>query len=323
MNTIVTIAKKEFTDAFKDKLFLTLLLFLVALSIMSIVVASNALQSKVIDYQNALKLLKSLGNNAQVMLPPKFYPLQLLRGVVDYIEIIGAVLGIVLGFLSIAKEKGKKTLQLVLTRPIKRSEIMAGKLISNSLLILLVLSVVFVIVYGVISLLGGVSLTQIEVVKLLLTFVFSFIYIMIFFSLASLLSLIFKSLPNALIVCFTVWLVFVLVLPQIGDTMDPDNQIPGGFFKSINFTKPQEKEVLARFSHYETIRNIIEESSITKHYERMSFALLGIKDQYNDQSLTYIFSDRWNDAVWQLAFLFGFASLVFFLFSNNERLLLE
>jgi ABC-2 type transport system permease protein len=134
-----------------------------------------------------------------------------------------------------------------------------------------------------------------ETVKLVLVLFISWVYIMAFFSLAAFLSLSMRTLSNALIVSFTIWLVFVLILPQIGDTMDPDNQVPGGFFNSIHFNKEQEKQVLARFSSYENARNFIEVLSVTKNFERASFALLGIKPEFNGLTVRDILGQKWFD----------------------------
>src|SRR3712207_7739249 len=43
----------------------------------------------------------------------------LLRGLIEYIQIIGAVLAIGLGYLSIARERTGNTLRLILTRPVR------------------------------------------------------------------------------------------------------------------------------------------------------------------------------------------------------------
>jgi ABC-2 type transport system permease protein len=318
-NPVFTIAKKEYTDAVKNKLFITLLIFLLVLTLVSIVVASLDFQGKVADYNNSLKILKDLGKITDVKAPPQFYPLQMLRGVINYLEIIGAILGIILGYLSIAKEKGKGTLQLILARPIKRPDIISGKILGNSLLIFSVLGIVSFFIYLIIAVIGGAFLNSTEIIKLLLTIIFSYIYIMFFFCLSSILTLKMSSLTQALAICFTIWLVFVLILPQIGDTMDPDNQIPGGFFQSMNISKPQEKEILAKFHTYETTRNAVEESSITKHYERMSFALLGIKDNYNGADLGLIFKERWRDAVWLLSFLIITIVIEYSVLSNKNK----
>jgi ABC-2 type transport system permease protein len=102
-----------------------------------------------------------------------------------------------------------------------------------------------------------------------------------------------KTISHALLIAFVIWLAIALILPQIGDTMDPDNQVPGGFFASMHLTKPEEKQVMANFSSYETIRNTIEQLSITKHYERASFAILGIKAEFNDMPLSKILASHW------------------------------
>ena len=48
--------------------------------------------------------------------------------------------------------------------------------------------------------------------------------------------------------------------------------------------KAQEDAALQQFKWYETVRDGVEELSPTKHYERISFALLGIKAQFADNT---------------------------------------
>ncbi len=323
MNPIITIAKKEYLDAVKNKLFLILAIFLILLTVISITVASFDFQNKAKDYNISVQLLKDAGKSAEIPPAPEFYPLTMLRGVMDYLEIIGAVLGIILGYSSIAKEKGKKTLQLILSRPIKRSTVISGKIAGNSLLILTVLLIdsifIFLITWG----LGKVMFLPIEFLKLLLTLFLSYLYMLFFYCLSSVLTISVKLLPNALIIIFVIWLIFVLIIPQIGDTMDPDNQIPGGFFQSMHISRSQEKEILAKFSTYETTRNAIEESSITKHYERASFALLGIKEEYNSKNFKIIFHDKWKDISWQFGYLIAAMIFQYAVLSKKNFNLLE
>lgn len=318
MFKIITIAKKEFTDALRNKLFVILLAFLIILTITSITVASYDFQNKVVEYNKSVQILESLGKSLDSIAAPQFFPLKMLRGVMDYLEIIGAIIGIILGYLSIAKEKGKNTLQLILSRPLRRIDIALGKIIGNSLLILAALSAVVITTYFIMWFVGGVQFSLIELQKIVLVFFASYLYIMFFFLLTSILVLKFKSLSNALIISFVIWLAIVLILPQIGDTMDPDNQIPGGFFKTMNISRPQEKQIMLDFRNYETIRNATEESSITKHYERLSFALLGIKDDYNGKTLGLIFKDKWLDGVWLLMYFLIALIIEIFSFKKNN-----
>lgn len=315
MFKLLTIAKKEYTDALNNKVFLTFLLFLLGLTVISIYIGSLDFQSKVSVYQTAYQHLIQSGQSVSNLTKPQFYPLQLLRGSIEYLEIIGAVLAIALGYLSIAKEKGNNTLQLILTRPVSRGTFFLGKLLGNALLLLSVSAVVFVCIYFIVTFIGGVQLSSPETVKILSSFLFSFIYVSIFFALSATLALLLRSLPNALILAFVIWILFVLILPQIGDTMDTDNQVPGGFFNAIHVDKPQSKIILLQFSGYEIARNMLEEASITKHYERLTFALLGIKDIYNGKSVGFILQDKLNEIIWLSTYfvIFGVVSLIVFM----------
>ncbi|GBE14784.1 ABC-2 family transporter protein [bacterium BMS3Abin14] len=320
MQNMLIIALKDYRDSRKNRLFFVLLGFLLLLTITSIVLASFDFRNKLAEYNQALQVLKNLGKVPDTS-TPQFFPLKMLRGVVDYLEIIGAILGIILGYLSIAKEKGKNTLQLLLSRPIGQYDIVSGKVLGNSALILSVLAVNALALYLILWFVGGVQFSTAELVKLGLVFVASYFYIMFFFCLTSILALKLKSLPNALIIGFTIWLAFVLIIPQIGDTMDPDNQIPGGFFKSMKMNHDQGKEILKKFKTYETVRNTIEETSITKHYERLSFALLGIKDYYNNKTLGFIFHDKWFDGVWVAGFFLLALLAEYLVLARKEHIL--
>lgn len=314
MFQLLIVAKKEYTDALKNKVFLTFLLFLVGLTMISIYIGSLDFQSKVNMYQTAYQQLINSGQSVNTLTKPEFYPLQLLRGSIEYLEIIGAVLAIALGYLGIAKEKGNNTLQLILTRPVSKTIFFIGKLFGNALLLLSVSAIVFVCIYIIVTFIGGIQLTGMETTKIFSSFLFSFIYLSIFFTLSATLALLLRSLPNALIMAFVIWILFVLIIPQIGDTMDTDNQVPGGFFNAIHVDKPQSKIILQQFTFYETVRNALEEASITKHYERLTFATLGIKDIYNGKPLAFILQDKWNEIVWLTSYFlfFGSASLLVF-----------
>ncbi|MCL5798323.1 MAG: ABC transporter permease subunit [Patescibacteria group bacterium] len=319
-NPIFIIAKKEYTDAIKNVLFLTLLLFLFILVSISLLVTAFNFQSQVAQYNTAIAQLKSMGQTGAILEKPQYFPLQMLRGTIEYLEIIGAIIGIILGYICIAKEKGNNTMLLLLSRPVTKTSFIGGKILGNSLLILSLLGLILIFIISSISGIGHVFFSSIELLKLFLAFLFSYIYLMFFFCLSALLSIFFKNIPNALIVSFAIWLLIILIIPQIGDTMDPDNQIPGGFFNSMHMTKIQQNEVISKFRTYETFRNALEESSVEKHYERLVFATLGIKDIYNGKSLNVIFKDKWGDFIWISSYYVGSILLAFALFKNKRVL---
>lgn len=293
-NRLFVIATKEITDALRSHVFLVMLILLAGLVTISITVSTLVFKGQVDQYGSSLELLKALGK-APATAAPQLFPLNLLRGAVDYTEIIGALLGIILGHLSVAKEKTTKTFSLILTRPVTKGQVVRGKLLGNYLIIFGLMAVIGVVIWAALLLIGHVSLSGAELTKMCLFVLLASLYLMAFFTLSFFLSLAQKNIVSGLVISLLIWLTFVLILPQVGDTMDPDNQVPGGFFAALTLDRPQEKLLMAKFSAYESVRTGLEQLSITKHFERASFAMFGIKKQYNDVPLRRILTEKTPD----------------------------
>jgi ABC-2 type transport system permease protein len=301
---IRTLAFKEVSDVRRTRLLLVITIFMLLASFASLVVAAVALKADVTAYASARDLLLSLGKPLDELLPPAFMPLALLRGFIEYIEIIGAVLGIVLGHRTAASERGRNTLPLLLTRPMATVTFVVGKCLGNLFIISSVLLFTFAFAALGLITIGGVGLTQLDLVRIFIAFLAATLYVGFFFALAFLLALNMRRSVHAVLLAFTLWISFVLVTPQIGDTLDPDNQVGAGVFRTLGIAKPQEKEIMKSFKTYEALRDGIEQSSPAKHFERLSFAVLGVKDIYADQPLMDVIRDRLGDVLWLIG-LFG------------------
>ena len=308
---ITTIAGKEVRDALRTHLLSLLTGFLVIAALVSLTVSAIALHVDYLTYVESRALLISLGKSAAELAPPAFFPLKLLRGFVEHVEIIGGVLGIVLGYRAAAVERGHSTLALIMTRPLTQTAFLSGKVGGNMMLIMAGLATTFVVGAIALAAISGLGLAPSDLARIFVVFTAACFYVGIFFLLGFILALTIKKLPTALLVAFAIWLSLVLIAPQIGDTMDPDNQVAGGVFHALDIAKPQQTEILKSFKTYETIRDGIEQTSPAKHFERFSFAVLGIKDIYNGQPLAEVIRDRVTDLWWLLAI---FAALVLMLF---------
>lgn len=300
-NPILVIAEKEIGDTWRDRFVLIVTLFLVTAAMTALVVGAIALKTDVTTYNAARAALLALGKSAAVIAKPEFYPLKLLRGFVEHVEIIGAVIGILIGYRAAANERGRQTLALIMTRPVGRIQFLLGKIAGALALIFIGLTGTFLLAGTSVSLLGGVVLSLNDVLRLVIVDLLATAYALIFFLIGFMAALWAKKLPNALLVAFTVWLTVVLIAPQIGDTMDPDNQVAGGVFAQLHVTKAQEHAILASFSTYETLRNGIEIISPTKHFERLTFAILGIKNIYTGKALSPILIEKTGDIIWLIS----------------------
>jgi len=307
------LAFKEIADVSRSRLLLVVTAFMLLASFVSLLVAAVALNADVTAYNSARDLLLSMGKSVRELVPPSFAPLTLLRGFVEYIEIIGAVLGIVLGHRSAASERGRNTLPLLLTRPLSPLTFVVGKCLGNFAVIGSVLLLTFL--FGSLGLvvIGGVGLSADDLVRVFSTFLAASLYVGSFFLLGFLLALNMRRSVHAVLMAFTIWLGLVLITPQIGDTLDPDNQVGAGVFRTLNIAKPQEKEIMKSFKTYETLRDGIEQSSPAKHFERLSFAELGIKATYAGQPLVRVVKDRIGDVYWLLGLFASLLAAVAFL----------
>jgi ABC-type transport system involved in multi-copper enzyme maturation permease subunit len=298
----IVFLRKELRDALRNRLVLLLIAGLGLIVVVSVIVAAAAFHVKVLDYQNYVDAMTQAGQAANVN-PPQLFPLQLLRGAIEYLEIIGSIVAIIIGYGLAAKEKNRGTLRLLFSRPIKSTSVALGKLLSMAIVWLAVVVALGVVMVVSLRIVGGASLSSVELAKLAIALGLSWVYLLMWSAFSYWLAGRTKQLGTALVIGLILWLGFVLIVPQIGDTMDPDNQVPGGLFKSLQVDKPHEKAVMARFSGYETTRNLIEETSISKHYERASFAYLGAKDKYNQQTLGFIGKDMWPNIAWLIGAL--------------------
>ena len=320
---IATIAAKEIHDALHAHLLTLLTGFLVVAALVSLSVSAIALHTEYLAYIESRDLLISLGKPVADLVAPAFFPLKLLRGFIEHIEIIGAVLGIVLGYRAAALERRYSTLALILTRPLSQVTFLGGKLAGNAAIVTAALATTFAIGAIALAVISGVGLGASDVLRILIVLSAACIYVTGFFLLGFILALSIKRLPTALLLGFAIWLSLVLIAPQIGDTMDPDNQVAGGVFRKLGIAKPEEKEILRSFATYETIRDGIEQASPAKHFERFSFAVLGIKDIYNGQPLVDVVKDRMVDVWWLLATFAALASFLFLRPLNLARLTKE
>ena len=320
---ILTIARKDATEATRDRFLQAVTAFLALAVIVSIVTGAIALATDAATYAAARDQLLALGKPATAIAAPGFYPLKLLRGAIEQIEIMGAVIAVLAGYRAAAAERGRQTLALILTRPIRHWQFLAAKLLGGIGLSALSLLAVFAVATILLAGISGVGLTGDDLLRLAITWAAASVYVAAFYTLAFGLCLWARHPANGLLHGFAIWLTIVLIAPQIGDTLDPDNQVAGGVFAQLSVPKAEQDRIKAGYAGYESLRNGIEIASVTKHFERFSFAVLGIKDSYTGTPLAAVLAQKQGDALWILLFALGLGGLVLLRPISPDRLTKE
>lgn len=316
---IIEIAKKEIRDAFRNKLFLSILVLLLVLTIVSIILGSYQVKIAMDTYNNSISFLQSLGK-AELPPMPNLNPISASKGFVNYIGMVGALLAIVLGNTAISKEHKNGTMRLILSRGVFRDTLLNGKLLGNLAILAGITILTEIITFVSLVVIGGVALTTNDVIRLLLFFGMSFLYMTFFTVLSMGIATVSTKGSRALLITVIVWLVLSFVFPQIGDTMDMDNQIPGGFFSSMGMSRDQEHQVLQQFKFYETLRNGVEEMSPTKHYERISYALLNVKPGFETNTPWEVVGLKWVNLLGLLAPSLAVWLLTYIAFLKRENI---
>lgn len=322
MSPMLVVIKKEISDALKNKLFLIILGMLLLLTIVSVVLGSYQVKVSLDSYNQSISFLKSLGKTT-FPAAPNLNPLSSSKSFVNYIGLLGALLAMVLGNASVVKEKRSSTLKLILSRQIFRDTFLNGKVIGNMVLLFAITFITSIITLVSVVVISSVTISSGDIIRMFLFFLMSFLYMTFFLVLGIFLAVLMPNGNKALLITVIIWLVISFILPQIGDTMDMDNQLPGGFFSSMGMNKADTQKVLDHFKFYETTRDGIEQMSPTKHYERVGFALLNIKPGFEQNTALEVLSIKWIDVLGLLAPSIILWLLAYMVFLKRENIYQE
>ncbi len=304
---IWTLAHHEYRAAVRSRVLLSLLAILVVTTTVSIYIAAVDYRSQLADYDAYVAAARS--NGLQQIAPSPLQLLSLLRGAMEYVEIIGAVIGITLGYLTVSRERSSGTVPLVRTRSVTSGELAAGSALGALGIIATLIAVTAAVAVLGLGVIGNDWIDGPQALKLLLGFTAAIVYMLSFYCLGVIATSRARVAANGLMVALGIWLVVVLVTPQIGDTLDADNQVPGGLFAALGLGRSGEDHVLAHFSTYETVRTTIETTSLAKHFERFAFAMTDVKDKYRGFSLRHLLSIKHSEIEWMVLYIaaLGFA----------------
>ena len=297
---IATLARHEYRAATRNRVLIVLVGIVVTVTAVSVYIASVSYRSQLADYQAYLAAAQA--NGVDRIAPSPLAPLSLLRGAFEYLEIIGAVIAITLGYLTVSRERANRTLPLIRSRPVTSGELAAGSVLGALGIIATLVAITAGVGVVCVGLIGNTWINAGQALQLLLAYVSAIVYMGAFYCLGAIATAKSRVAANGLMIALGIWLIVVLVLPQIGDTMDADNQIPGGLFKALGLGHDGEVSILTHFTTYERIRTWTEEASLAKHFERFSFAMADVKERYRPFGLPWLLGQTRNDIGWMIAY---------------------
>ena len=192
-----TIVKKELADHFSSYRFIILF-------------ALIAMVSLIIAYMVGLNIKEELEGIAK----PKFVFLMLftssgaLFSLVQFVAFFGPLIGLVLGFDSISRERNEGTLSKLLSQPIYRDVVVNGKFLAGVITITIMLFSIVLVVTGLgLSTVGVIPGIE-EFWRIFVYMIISIIYISFWLGVAILFSILFRSIATSALAALAVWIFF-------------------------------------------------------------------------------------------------------------------
>ena len=240
MQGISAVYKKELADHFSSYRFVILF-------------ALIAMVSFITSYMAGINLKESLEGVAK----PKFVFLMLfnttgaLFSMVQFVAFFGPLIGIVLGFDVINRERADGTLIKIISQPIFRDSVINGKFLAGVTTITIMLVSIVLVISGLGLMLLGVVPGAEEIWRLLFYIIISIFYISFWLGLSILFSIFFKSIATSALASVALW-IFLSFFVSLGasvlaDMVAPANA-PGSDSTEAMVRNIRVKQVISLFS---------------------------------------------------------------------------
>jgi len=142
----------------------------------------------------------------------------LMRGFKGMAMVVGRfapIIGIVMGFDAIVKEIRSSSMNVLLTHPVFRDNIIAGKIIGSSMCILLTLFISINLAAGAMFIVSGIPVMAQYLVRIEIFVILTFLYSLFFLAISVLISTIVNKSNISLLYNIAIWLVFTILFAQL------------------------------------------------------------------------------------------------------------
>jgi ABC-type transport system involved in multi-copper enzyme maturation permease subunit len=243
---IATIAAHQIRALRRQRVWTALVVSMLAVSAMAGVLGWSSAHTIVRVYDQAVTLLASSGQPA----PPNPFllkpALSLLGNMVVYITLIGALLALVLGHLSLAEDKGNGVGRLVFSRHVSRTRYAMGKMLGCAAALTSLVAVCLLVSVAALLVVNH-SLSAPDLGRLALFYALSWAYLMTFVLIGAVTVLATRNRSLALLAALAVWLVVTFAVPQVTSGLRPTQSLnpvlePAGtsqnFFEITQHARP-------------------------------------------------------------------------------------
>lgn len=326
MRKELVVAEKEFRDYFTSKRFLMLFAILMLLAIVGMVSGMDNYHQQLDQYkktqennakdpnrqqyleslQQQLQSLKDNGGDQeeierlQYQIEDMTNPIMpsiisIFYSISNPFYMIGMILAVAMGFDLIAKEKDEGSLKCLLSHPIYRDSVINGKAIAAIATLSIVLAATFLVSFAF-MLFNGIVPQGDDLMRLIMLYIVSLLYLIVFFAIAMMISTIAKSSSAALLISMGI-IVVLYVLPSISwpvtqMIIGPYPQFPD-FVYDLSGDPQQQEQQEQLYKQYQQ-----QQKDYNMKQRQINDIINGISPQYQYSQLTRAISTRQDPNWW-------------------------
>jgi len=254
LHGIFTIFRKEMEDYFSSTRFLLIFALIVMVGVITVSMVGMAIQEEVKGMAKPTLLFLML-----------FTSTGKLFSFVQFIGFFGPLIGIILGFDAISRERSQRTLSKLISQPIYRDSVINGKFMAGVATISIVLVAIVLIISGLGIRLIGVVPGQEEILRLAVYVIASILYISFWLGISILFSVVFRSTATSALASLALWIFFSFFVGMgagvLADAVAPINQ--GGPSGGINVAMVEKHEMVQRVTSYFSPMSLYSDTTTT------------------------------------------------------------
>ncbi len=221
---IATVTSQQVLSLRRQRVFLAMLTTLLTMTVFAGVLGWSSHRTIVRVYDEAVKLLASTGKPA----PPNPFllkpTLSMLSNMVVYIPLIGALLALLIGHLSIVDDEVDGTGRLVFSRQITRTSYALGKMVGTAI-VLAAIAAASLLVSAASLFVVNHTIAVGDFGRLGLFYALSWLYLMVFGLIGMVTVLSSRRRSIALLAAMGAWLVLTFVIPQFTSGLRPTQSL--------------------------------------------------------------------------------------------------
>lgn len=247
MSATVVIARQHLRALARKHTFVLMLGVLLLMTALSGFIGWSSHSTITRVYDETVRTLEAAGKTA----PPNPFAtkprLSLLNNMIIYVPLIGALLAIVVGHMSVMDDRQAGVTRIIFSRPVARSSYFWGKLAGSALAVAVIMAACLVLSVVALTLINRGPPTGSEFVRLTLFYALSGLYLLLFVLIGAVAALLTRSQSVALFAAVAVWVLVTFATPEFTSGLRPVASLNpvtdpvtsnSAFFKTTSKAKP-------------------------------------------------------------------------------------